>query len=125
MQRPPLSAAQLELMQVVWDRGECGVADVWETLKARRPVARNTVQTMLTRLEAKGWLRHRDVQGAFLYSATAPADATRQQSLRRMLETVFQGSAVGLLQTLLEIEDLSPADVTRIRKLIREAGDRT
>ena len=26
---PPLSDAQLEIMNVVWDRGEASVADVW------------------------------------------------------------------------------------------------
>ena len=51
---PPLSAAQLEVMNVVWDRGEAGVAEIWQELSKRRggdaPVARNTVQTTLSRL---------------------------------------------------------------------------
>ena len=54
---PPLSEAQLEIMNVVWDRGEVTVAQVWKILSTRRKVARNTVQTMLARLEEKGWLR--------------------------------------------------------------------
>ena len=54
-----LSPAQLEIMNIVWDRGEVGVAEIWQELSSRRAVARNTVQTMLSRLHAKGWLRHR------------------------------------------------------------------
>ncbi len=49
-----LSEAQMEIMNVVWDRGEATVADVWKVLAARRAVARSTVLTMLTRLEEKG-----------------------------------------------------------------------
>src|SRR5437763_534664 len=51
---PPLSAAQLEIMNVVWGRGEATVAEVWRALSARRKVARNTVLTMLARLEEEG-----------------------------------------------------------------------
>ena len=58
--RAPLSGAQLEIMQVVWDGDGVIVADVWKRLSANRPIARNTVQTMMTRLEKKGWLRHRE-----------------------------------------------------------------
>ena len=54
---PPLSEAQLEIMNGVWDHGEVTVAEVGKVLAGRRSVARNTVQTVLTRLEDKGWLR--------------------------------------------------------------------
>ena len=41
-------------MNVVWERGDVTVADVWKALSDHRKVARNTVLTMLTRLEEKG-----------------------------------------------------------------------
>ena len=53
---PSLSPGQLEIMDVVWRHGEATVAEVWKALSARRQVARNTVLTMLARLEEKGWL---------------------------------------------------------------------
>ena len=39
---PPLSEAQLEIMNVVWDRGEATVADVWKVLRpgGRSPATR-------------------------------------------------------------------------------------
>ena len=54
--RTPLSEAQLEIMNLVWDQGEVTVADVWKALAKRRKLARNTMQTMIVRLEEKGWL---------------------------------------------------------------------
>ena len=51
-------------MNIIWDRGEATVAEVWKTLSGRRKRARNTVQTTIARLEEKGWeaaLRHSDV----------------------------------------------------------------
>ena len=35
---PPLSEAQMDIMGVVWDRGEVTVADVWKAVAARRKV---------------------------------------------------------------------------------------
>ena len=35
---PPLSEAQIEIMNVVWNRGEATVADVWKVLGSRRKV---------------------------------------------------------------------------------------
>ena len=53
---PSLSPGQFEIMDVVWRQGDVTVAEVWKTLSAHRQIARNTVLTMLTRLEEKGWL---------------------------------------------------------------------
>ncbi len=53
-QPPPLTDAQLAIMNIVWDRREVTVGQVWRTLLAERAVARNTVLTLITRLEEKG-----------------------------------------------------------------------
>lgn len=42
---PPLSEAQMEIMNVVWDRVEVTAADVWKALASRRKLARNSVLT--------------------------------------------------------------------------------
>ena len=104
MQKPdplvPLSEAQIEIMNVVWDRGEVTVADVWRTLAARRKVARNTVLTMITRLEEKGWLNRDDAGHAFRYRAAVPRKATLRSVVRRLVDTAFGGSAEGMVMAL-------------------------
>ena len=118
---PPLSDAQLEIMNVVWDRGEASVADVWEVLSARRPLARNTVQTMMTRLNEKGWLKYRQRGPAFLFKASVARDSTRRALVDRFVDTVFSGSAEGLVLAMLEGRGLSDEEAARIRKLISTA----
>lgn len=120
-----LSDAQLEIMNVVWDREECSVADVWQALQEQRVLARNTVQTTMVRLEARGWLTHRDDEGTFIYRATVSRDEAQRQSVQQMLDTVFRGSTEGLVLTLLENQRLSKAEAARIRKMIREAEERS
>lgn len=121
---PALSESQHEILNVVWDRGECSVADVWKILNERRGITRNTVHTLMVRLEEKGWLRHRDGDGGsggFVYSATVSREETQQRCVQRMIETVFDGSAEGLVLTLLNRGTVSKAEAERIRKLIAEA----
>jgi predicted transcriptional regulator len=121
---PALSEAQLEIMNVVWEQNECSVADVWKLLHERRGVSRNTVHTLVVRLEEKGWLTHRDAGGGFLYRATVSRAATQQRSLQKMVETVFNGSAEGLVLALLNNPTVSKAEAARIRKLIDGARRR-
>ena len=118
---PALSDGQLALMNAIWDEGEATVADVWKRLSNSRPLARNTVQTVMTRLEDKGWLRHRTVGKAFLYSATAPRSRTLRRMVRSLVDTAFRGSTEDLVATLLKGQRLSSEEALRIRRMIERA----
>ena len=50
---PPLSEAQLEIMNIIWDQGTTTVGKIWKALAKRRSLSRNTISTMVTRLEEK------------------------------------------------------------------------
>ncbi len=118
---PPLSEVQLEIMNVVWDRGEATVADVWRAISARRKVSRNTILTMVVRLEEKGWLR-RDAEGhAHRYKASVPREATLGTMIRRLVDTAFAGSAEGLVLALLDGRSVSKEEADRIRAMIDRA----
>jgi BlaI family penicillinase repressor len=119
---PPLSEAQREIMNIVWDNEEVGVADVWAVLSERRPIARNTVLTLITRLVDKGWLQPRRVGNAFRYTAARPRDEAQADEIRRLVDTVFDGSAEGLVMSLLEGGNLSPEESDRIRTMILKAS---
>ena len=119
---PAISDAQREIMNIVWDRHEVGVAEVWRILSARRPLARNTILTLITRLVDKGWLHTRRVGNAFRYTAAWPREKAQAEEIRRLVHTVFDGSAEGLVMTLLEGGSLSPAESQRIRAMIMKAN---
>lgn len=116
-QPPPLSDRQWEIMKIVWDRREVTVGEVWKAISAGRPVARNTILTMVTRLEERGWLRHRVDGNTFRYSAVLPRQAAQSRLIRGLVNTVFEGSTEGLVMTLLE-GDLSPGEARRIRAML-------
>jgi BlaI family penicillinase repressor len=119
---PALSEGQWEIMNVIWDRSACSVADVWKVLNKRRGVSRNTVQTLIVRLEEKGWLNHREDDGGYLYFPTVSREESQKSSVQRFIKTVFDGSSEGLVLTLLHGGALSKSEADRIRKLLDSAG---
>ena len=121
---PPLSERQLEIMNVIWDRGEATVGEVWAELSAARKMVRNTVQTTVARLEEKGWLKHRAEGNTFYYRATQPSQDVRKRMARRLVDTVFEGSTEGLLLAILDEQPLSEDEAARIRQLIDQATEK-
>ena len=121
---PALSEAQLEIMHVVWDGGEVTVTDVWNVLARRRPVARNTVLTLMDRLEKKGWLRRRADGPAHSYTAAVPRAATLGDVVHRLVDAAFAGSPEALVLALLEGRGVSDEEARRIRQLIDRARNR-
>ncbi|HLK56300.1 MAG TPA: BlaI/MecI/CopY family transcriptional regulator [Chthonomonadaceae bacterium] len=120
---PPLSEAQTEIMNVIWEQGEVTLAQICTALTAHRVLARNTVQTQLTRLVEKGWLVHRSEGKAFYYRATVPREDARARVVQRLVDVIFGGSAEGLVMTLLDGRKLSREEADRIRALIERAEE--
>ncbi len=116
-----LTSAQMEILNVVWEMGEAGVADVWRVLGSRRVVARNTVQTMLKRLHERGWLHAREAGNAFVYSPGAKRASVLARVVGSLVDNAFGGSATLLVTALLQSRRLEPDEVARIRELILSA----
>lgn len=117
----PLSEAQREIMEIVWEQQEATVSEVRETLLKSRDVARNTVQTVMVRLEEKGWLKHRTSGRTFVYSANVPRRSSLGAKVAQMVDHMFAGSADELMTALLEYRGLSDAEAERIRAMIDQA----
>jgi predicted transcriptional regulator len=121
---PPLSEAQTEIMNVVWEKGEATLAQVCAGLSSDRDLAKNTVQTQLTRLLEKGWLNRRAEGKNFWYSASVPQERAQTRMVQRLVDAVFGGSAEGLVMSLLDGRRLTAEEAGRIHALIQEAEER-
>src|SRR5689334_19664477 len=99
---PGLSQSQREIMEIVWDRGEVSANEVRAALSAKRALAKNTVRTLLERMEAKGWLTHREDGRTYLYAAAQPRDASIGQKVLEVVEHLCGGSPERLVTALLD-----------------------
>ena len=113
-----LTPAQGEIMDIVWEHGEVSASEVRQVLSRTRAVARNTVRTLMERMEEKGWITHREDGRTFLYAAAQPRQATIGQKVQEVVETVCGGSAEALVTALLDYRGLSSGELDRIRQML-------
>jgi BlaI family transcriptional regulator, penicillinase repressor len=118
---PELTPAQGEIMEIIWERCEVSATGVRKVLSQSRPVARNTVRTLLERMEEKGWITHREDGRTFLYRAARPRHASIGQKVREVIETMCGGSPEALVTALLDYRGLSRAELERIRDMLAKA----
>jgi predicted transcriptional regulator len=122
--RPPsttLTPQELELMKIVWQKGQATVRDVYETLLERRKIAYTTVMTMMRVLEKKGYVKTQRENRAYVYRPTRPERQVVRSMVREFVDRVFNGSAQPLLVHLVEDRRLSPKELEELERLIREA----
>ena len=117
---PTLTPQELEIMKIVWGKGEVTVREVYETLLERRRIAYTTVMTMMRILERKGYLKTSREQRAYLYRPARPERQVLGSMVRDFVDRVFNGSARPLLVHLVEERRLSKRELDELRRLVRE-----
>lgn len=119
--KQPLSRAQREVMEIIWDKGEASALEVTDLLNETRPVARNTVRTLMERMEAKGWLSHRNVGRSYVYAAMVPREENLGQRVIEIIDKACGGEPEKLMMALIQYRGLSEDEAKRIREMLDEA----
>jgi len=117
-----LTEAELRLMRLLWARGESAIAELVQALPDDAPLAYTTVLTTVRILEKKGYLRHRQVGRAFLYTPCVAEHEARQTEIRHVLQRFFGNSRERLVLSLLGDADATPEELERMKKAIAEAA---
>lgn len=112
-----LTAAEAEVMNVVWDQEVVTVADIVERLP--RELAYTTVMTTVHILEEKGWVGKRGKRGrAYLYSAEHPRDKAQGQMSHEIARRLFGGSVKSLVLNLVRDKTISADDLAEVKQMI-------
>jgi predicted transcriptional regulator len=107
---------ELDLMNVLWDRGPSTVAEVRQSLSVE--LAYTTVLTILRVMEEKGMVAHDEEGRAHRYRPLVARAQARTSALRRITERLFSGDPELLLTRLVEDEAWSAEDLERMRALL-------
>ena len=113
--------SELEILDVLWERGEATVRELHEDLSATKPTAYTTVLKLLQIMDEKGLVERDKNAKAHVYRAKQPQDETQKSLVSDLLEKAFRGSALKLVQHVLETKPASAEELAEIRKLINEA----
>jgi predicted transcriptional regulator len=117
---PAPTPRELEILGILWNRGEATVREVADIMRADEDLAQNTVQTFLRVMEEKGLVEHSSRGRAFVYRPTYG----RERSVRGFLDRVFGGAADQLVISLLQAKKFSSRELAAIEQLIRDAKKR-
>jgi len=117
--------AELEVLKVLWDEGPSTVREVLTHLHDRgRRVAYTTVQTLLTRLEQKRFVRCDRSDMAHVFRARITRERVTQSRLKALVKQLYDGAAGPLVLQLVRDEQLTPEEVGELQRLI-ESFDAT
>ena len=116
--KPRLSPAETEILSLVWNLGKATVQDVHEALPKTRKIANATVQTLLRRLEKKGYVARKKQGKAHVFWATVKKEEVVDRSVTELAERHFQGDTAGLLLYMAEHGTLKDEDIARLRQLL-------
>jgi predicted transcriptional regulator len=119
-QKHQLAALQLAIMQVLWERGEATVADVRDALQDERPLAYTTVATMLSKLERDGRVSHRNDGRVHIYRPLLQQEKVSRLMVVDLAQRLFRGDVAAMVSQLLDGSDITPEELSRLKKLIRQ-----
>ena len=123
MSQPKLTRLELRIMEALWQHGAGSVREIQESLPAKGRPAYTTVQTILTRLEAKNAVRRaKKISNAHIYEAVITRGAEQRRLVDELL-AFFGGRAAPLMSHLVESGQLTLKDVEEARKALKK-GER-
>ncbi len=119
---PRPTEAELSVLRVLWERGPSSVREVLEALNGARdePLAYTTVLSFLKIMTGKG-LADRDEGGrGHRYAAAVPAERTRGQLVRDLIDRAFDGSVHDLVLQALGSRKVTAEEVSEIRQMLNQ-----
>lgn len=113
---------ELDVMDVLWERGASTVAEVQELLADE--LAYTTVLTMLRTLEEKGYVSHEEEGRAYRYYPRVERSEAGASAVKRLMGKLFRGSPEMLLTHLVSQRGLTSEQLESMRRLLNERIER-
>ena len=124
MPPPKLGKLELKVMEALWANGALSIREVQERFPARTRPAYTTVQTTISRLEAKKAVgRVKKIGGAFIYDALV-SQANAQSRLIDDFLAMFGGRVQPIMAHFAEAGKLTLDDVRKVERHLQELAAR-
>ena len=122
-----LTDLEIDIMNVVWRLGRATVRQIVDALRAQRPLAYTTVQTVLSILTQKRVVQYTCEGRAYVYSAIVQPEGVRQETIKAVVDKLFAGSSQSLVLHLIESDSVTAEEAKSLRNLldrrVSEASD--
>jgi predicted transcriptional regulator len=118
-----LTKRELDIMGVLWDRGEATVTEVRDRVDP--DLAYTSISSMIRTLEMKGYVSHRRGEGkTHIYFPVIEPEKAGASALGRVLDKIYGGSPIKLLAHLMDQHKVSDKELARMRDLLKRTKKR-
>ncbi len=115
-----LTKAELEVMQILWDKGAAFVNEIIEVMPAPKP-AYNTVSTVVRVLEKKGAVSHKSYGKSHQYYPLFSKEEYTQSLMKGIMNNFFDNSLARMVSFFYEKENLSLKETEEIISIAQKA----
>ena len=117
-----LSDSEWKLMNRLWNQAPMTIMELTAALREETGWTKNTVITMLSRLEAKGAVRHEGGVRAKLYFPVLDRENAARAETESFLDKVYGGSLGLMMSAMVESRQLTEADIAELSAILEKAG---
>jgi predicted transcriptional regulator len=110
--------AELSILRVLWQEGECTVRQVFEALRKEREMGYTTVLKLMQIMTEKGLVKRDESERTHVYQPRLTQEQTQQQLVGDLLNKAFGGSASQLVLQALSAKPATAQELKRIRQLL-------
>ncbi|TWR25031.1 BlaI/MecI/CopY family transcriptional regulator [Mucilaginibacter achroorhodeus] len=110
--------SELEILQIIWRRGQCSVRDVHNELAANKEVGYTTTLKLMQIMHDKGLVERDTTSKTHLYKALISREQAQQGALDKILSTVFKGSTADLVIQALGQHRASKDEIDAIKNFL-------
>jgi BlaI family transcriptional regulator, penicillinase repressor len=114
-----LTRAEWTIIKAVWDHEPCAAPDIQEKLLKKTGWTYSTVRTLMDRMVAKGLLHAEKIRNLTLYRSSFTRAQAQRVELLYTLKHAFNGALAPMVQCLIETNDLSAEELSKLETLIR------
>ena len=117
---PKPTAAELDLLQVLWPLGAATAKQVHQEIQKQRPeVTYGTVLRLMQIMHTKGLLIRDESQRSHVYAPAQAQDSLQTNLLKELMQKAFAGSAKALVLAALRT-GVSRAERDEIKKMLKD-----
>ncbi len=112
--------SELEILNILWAKGPSTVREVHEVLEQSKEAGYTTTLKLMQIMHEKGMLKRDTSSKTHVYEAIVSQQQTQGQILKRMIDTVFNGSATQMVMQALGNHKANAEELEQIKKYLEQ-----
>ena len=112
--------SELEILQIIWEKGQCSVRDVHDVLEKTKDAGYTTTLKLMQIMHDKGLVERDTTAKTHLYKAVITREQAQNTAVNKIISTVFNGSSSQLIMQVLSNKQSSKEELDMIKDYLNQ-----